>query len=117
MALPAYRHLLRSARIAFQGDTIRLSAALSQARAGFEMNRNLPSSSPEAAQQITHAEDVARILRENLVQGQAMDEAGDRYKLNIHEHTERGDNETIKLAGMVDSAKNLSTGAGKCCSA
>ncbi|KAF2026181.1 mitochondrial zinc maintenance protein 1, mitochondrial [Setomelanomma holmii] len=110
MALVAYRNLLRSARIAFQGDMNTLFAARAEVRRNFESNRNLTVGSEEFSKQITHAEKVAKFLRENVVQGQAADNEGN-YKLRIHEHIERGDNEDIK------KAKGKSTlGGVKCCS-
>ncbi|CAO2648098.1 Nn.00g090200.m01.CDS01 [Neocucurbitaria sp. VM-36] len=109
MALVAYKNLLRSARIAFQGDMPTLFAARAEARKNFEQNRNLSAGSEELSKSITHAEEVAKFLRENVVQGQATE--GDKYKLRIHEHTERGDNEDIK------KGKGSSTlGGVKCCS-
>ncbi|KAF2799576.1 mitochondrial zinc maintenance protein 1, mitochondrial [Melanomma pulvis-pyrius CBS 109.77] len=112
MALAAYRNVLRSARIAFQGDLNTLIAARHEARRNFENNRGLASGSEELSKQLTHAEDVAKFLRENLVQGQALDKDEQKYKLRIHEHTERGDNEDIKKG-----KGNTLAGAGtKCCS-
>ncbi|KAF2198940.1 mitochondrial zinc maintenance protein 1, mitochondrial [Delitschia confertaspora ATCC 74209] len=111
MALQAYRHLLRSARIAFQGDLPTLSAARSQVRSQFESNRSLESGSEELSKQISHAEEVAKFLRENVVQGTPVEEDPGRYKLRIHEHTERGDNEDIKKG----KGKNTLSGV-KCCS-
>ncbi|KAF2731775.1 hypothetical protein EJ04DRAFT_442323 [Polyplosphaeria fusca] len=96
MALAAYRHVLRAARIAFEGDFNTLMAARHQVRRNFEDNRSLASGSEELSQQISHAEEVAKFLRENVVQGQAAQDTSDRYQLRIHEHTERGDNEDIK---------------------
>ncbi|KAK1252332.1 hypothetical protein MKX08_003519 [Trichoderma sp. CBMAI-0020] len=109
MSLAAYRHLLRSARIAFQGDVHVLSAAQNQIRQTFHENRSLESSGIQAA--IRHAEDVATILRENVVQGQKMESKGDShtFKLRIHEHTERGDNDSILTAG---SGKQSGGGCG-----
>ena len=49
---------------------------------------------------------VTRILKENVVQGRKTE--GDKYKLNIHEHTERGDNATIKkLDNKARSFKDM----------
>ncbi|KAF3002128.1 hypothetical protein G7054_g178 [Neopestalotiopsis clavispora] len=107
-AIVAYRNLLRSARIAFQGDQPILNAALTQIRTGFRENASLDPKSPEIDGHIKHAEDVATILRENVVQGRRN---GDKYKLRIHEHTERGDNDTVKMAG----GKTVKIGGG-CCS-
>ncbi|KAF1942758.1 hypothetical protein EJ02DRAFT_433791 [Clathrospora elynae] len=110
MALVAYRNLLRSARIAFQGDMNTLFAARTEARKNFESNRDLRVGSEELQKSLVHAEEVAKFLRENVVQGQAQDD-GENYKLRIHEHTERGDNEDIK------QGKGKSTlGGVKCCS-
>ncbi|KAL7780055.1 hypothetical protein CFE70_010076 [Pyrenophora teres f. teres 0-1] len=125
MALVAYRNLLRSARIAFQGkpqhlvhvshmltlvgDMNTLFAARTETRKHFEENRNLRVGSEELESALVHAKEVAKFLRENVVQGQAADE--DKYKLRIHEYTERGDNEDIK------KGKGKSTlGGTKCCS-
>ncbi|KAF1829593.1 hypothetical protein BDW02DRAFT_642740 [Decorospora gaudefroyi] len=94
MALVAYRNLLRSARIAFEGDMPTLFAARAEARKKFESNRNLRIGSEELETSLVHAEEVSKFLRENVVQGQAQD--GENYKLRIHEYTERGDNEDIK---------------------
>ncbi|KAI1185972.1 mitochondrial zinc maintenance protein 1, mitochondrial [Nemania serpens] len=107
-ALPAYRNLLRAARLAFQGDVTMLTAARSSIREGFRANAALEPSSPEFPAAVKHAEEVATILRQNVVQGR---KEGDTYKLQIHEETERGDNDTVKFAG-----KTLSMGGGKCCS-
>lgn len=92
-----------------------MMAARHEARKGFEQNRSL-SSGEAVSQNVAYAEEIARILRENVVQGQASDEESGRYsqfddnrrhsaksltrvpELRIHEHTEKGDNETIKLA-------------------
>ncbi|KAF1959675.1 mitochondrial zinc maintenance protein 1, mitochondrial [Byssothecium circinans] len=109
MALQAYRHLLRSTRVAFQGDMPTLIAARYKARSHFEENRGLATGSKELSEQITHAEEVAKFLRENVVQGEAVDREGN-YKLRIHEHTERGDNEDIK------KGKGNTLAGTKCCS-
>jgi complex III assembly factor LYRM7 len=93
MALVAYRNLLRSARIAFQGeyharrrhaqpthtrtgDLNVLVAARAEVRKNFEANRHLQTGSDELSKQITHAQEVAKFLRENVVQGEATDDAG-----------------------------------------
>ncbi|KAI0521742.1 hypothetical protein F5B22DRAFT_643907 [Xylaria bambusicola] len=107
-ALPAYRTLLRAARLAFQGDGTTLAAARSSIRQGFLANASLEPTSPEYPTAIKHAEEVATILRQNVVQGKR---EGETYKLRIHEETERGDNESIKFAGT-----NLGASGGKCCS-
>ncbi|RSL46789.1 Mitochondrial zinc maintenance protein 1, mitochondrial [Fusarium sp. AF-6] len=106
-ALNAYRHLMRAARIAFQGDINVLSAAQLQIRNEFRQKASIDPSGASAA--IQHAEEVARVLRENVVQGKRIEEGKDTFKLRIHEHTERGDNESILSAG-----KGNTTGGGCC---
>ncbi|KAI0101101.1 hypothetical protein F4814DRAFT_105692 [Daldinia grandis] len=94
MALQAYRGLLRAARVAFQGDERVLTAARASIRETFRVNASLESTDPELPGAIKHAEEVAAILRQNIVQGK---KDGEIYKLRIHEDTERGDNDTVKL--------------------
>ncbi|KAF8473473.1 hypothetical protein BDZ91DRAFT_845903 [Kalaharituber pfeilii] len=133
-ALAAYRHLLRAIRIAFQGvysfsnsprtsppqrpqltsmrpsltgDTILLSTARAESRLQFANSRSLPPDSPETTHRIQHAQDVAKVLRENVIQGQKVQgsrEGEEMYKLRIHELIERGDNDTIKnpTTGIVN---------------
>ncbi|TGZ85292.1 hypothetical protein EX30DRAFT_368389 [Ascodesmis nigricans] len=128
MALAAYRAIIRSAKIAFQGDSQTLTAALASTRAGFEQNRTLPAADIPAA--INDAHEIAGFLRKNLVQGQRIDaeaaaaaEAmgetvvglgegqGEKpvYRLRLHDEIERGDNESIKTAGKGKVA------GGGCC--
>ena len=64
---------------AIAGDSNILFAARQQARQNFEANRALSSGSDELSKQISHAEDVAKFLRENVVQGQAMDTNAESY--------------------------------------
>ncbi|KAL5115750.1 Mitochondrial zinc maintenance protein 1, mitochondrial [Pleosporales sp. CAS-2024a] len=92
------------------GDMDTLFAARAEARKKFESNRSLAPGSDELSQQITHAQDVAKCLRENVVQGQATDPQGP-YKLRIHEHTERGDNDDIKKGKEKSTAGRV-----QCCS-
>lgn len=117
MALAAYRHLLRSTRIAFQGDSRVLHAARHTARENFNEHRSLAPSSAEAETWIAHAEEIALVLRRNVVQGERVDETeaggrvdGGKYQLRIHPEIERGDNATIKMGG-----ENKGQSTGGCC--
>ena len=129
--LRTYRHLLRATYIAFKGmyrydfwtaeclltyrasqlthqtgDTPTLTASRRFARDSFNTSRKLENGSVEAGQAIAHAQSVTKILRENVVQGTDM--GADKYKLNIHQHTERGDNATAKaMQGSVRSFKDI----------
>ncbi|KAG7291942.1 Mitochondrial zinc maintenance protein 1, mitochondrial [Staphylotrichum longicolle] len=110
-AIQAYRHLLRAARIAFEGDARVLDAARQQIRLGFRDRASLPASDPSIAPAIQHAEEVASFLKTNVVQGKREASTSSTYKLRIHEHTERGDNESIKQGN-----KNANMDGVKCCS-
>ncbi|KAM5369960.1 hypothetical protein ACJZ2D_008759 [Fusarium nematophilum] len=112
-ALNAYRHLLRAARIAFQGDAPILSAAQDQIRNEFRQKASLNPSDADASAAIQHAEEVAKVLRENVVQGKKTEDGNDTYKLRIHEHTERGDNESIKTAGQGTIGGGCCGGGGR----
>ncbi|PKS12379.1 hypothetical protein jhhlp_000583 [Lomentospora prolificans] len=106
MALAAYRNLFRATRVAFQGDQRLLIEARNRIREEF---RKAPSGSPtdsEFQKQIQRAQDVASVLRANVVQG--VQERGEVYRLRIHDETERGDNDSIK------SPKQTLGGGGKC---
>ncbi|KAG7133150.1 Mitochondrial zinc maintenance protein 1 like [Verticillium longisporum] len=97
-ALVAYRNLWRAANIAFQGDAPVLAAARQQIRDNFREKSTLPANDPTIQPMIQKAEEVAKFLRHNLVQGQA--QGNDSFKLRIHKDTERGDNDSIKTAGQ-----------------
>ena len=57
-----------------------LSAARTEARSKFDNNRLLPLESMDTQQKINEAEDVARILRQNVVQGREVEGTGDGDK-------------------------------------
>ena len=68
-----------------------LSAARIEARSNFDNNRSLPVESMDTQQKIKEAEDVARILRQNVVQGREVEGTGDgdkRYRTyDLHTKT------------------------------
>ncbi|KAF5135069.1 Mitochondrial zinc maintenance protein 1, mitochondrial [Metarhizium anisopliae] len=115
MALAAYRNLMRAARIAFKerlkGDAPILAAAQQQIRHEFRQKSSLNSSDASTQEAIQHAQEVANFLKANVVQGKRMEGGENMYhqenlheltaclELRIHEHTERGDNESVKTAG------------------
>ncbi|KAI5301321.1 Mitochondrial zinc maintenance protein 1, mitochondrial [Ascosphaera pollenicola] len=102
--LVAYRHLLRATRVAFWGDWPRMHAAREFARQRFDAEK---AATEGIEAKIQEAEDAARILRTELIQGE---EVGDkRYRLRIHDEIERGDNDTVKIGGQ-------SVKVDKCCS-
>ncbi|KAI2605455.1 uncharacterized protein GGS25DRAFT_524971 [Hypoxylon fragiforme] len=108
VALRTYRNLFRVTGLAFKGDERVLNAARDQIRNRFRENATLEPSSPEVSSAIEHAQDVAKIIRHNIVQGK---KEGELYKLRIHEDTERGDNDTVKLPG----GQKVKIDGKKCC--
>lgn len=67
------------------GDVHVLSAAQNQIRQTFNENRGLDSAGIQAA--IRHAEDVATILRQNVVQGQKIESDGDKHTFSENPQT------------------------------
>jgi complex III assembly factor LYRM7 len=83
-----------------------------QAREGFNNLRSAKATSDEATKGITHAEEVAKLLRHNIVQAQKVEGKDALRKLQfaicrtcadqlptelrIHDDIERGDNDSIK---------------------
>lgn len=61
------------------GDVVMLTAARRAARDGFENQRNLTLDSKEANDAIGYGNAVAQVLRENVVQGKAVDGSGGLY--------------------------------------
>lgn len=104
MALEAYRHLLRAAGIAFKGDARVLAAARQEVRQRFEGARQLSPDGREAREGVSHAEDVARILRHNVIQGLQEEGPGPTYRLRIHEDIERGDAISVEQATELAKA-------------
>ncbi|KAM0714417.1 hypothetical protein Q7P37_010204 [Cladosporium fusiforme] len=105
--LATYRQLLRATFIAFKGDVPTLQASRQFAREAYNTSRGLEAGSEQQDDAVKHVQSVTKILRENVVQGQHKGD-GEHYKLNIHEHTERGDNETAKkMQGSVKSFKEI----------
>ena len=84
------------------------AAARTEARNRFDSSRNLDLGTPEVQDRVQEAFEVARILRQNIVQGEAKGGA-QHYHLNIHPETERGDNETLK------QQTTMPMGGGGCC--
>nr|POF13273.1 mitochondrial zinc maintenance protein 1, mitochondrial [Quercus suber] len=114
LATSTYRSLLRAIRIAFNPspqlrDEKTYTSALQTARAEFRSKRSLASGSVEASESLLHAQSVAQILRENVVQGKhAGKQNEERYKLNIHKDTQRLDNHTAgELKGTTKSFKEI----------
>ena len=62
----------------FVDDLRVLSAASVEARSSFEQNRYISPSSTEAEQKVLKAKEVARVLRQNVVQGEQVTGSEDK---------------------------------------
>lgn len=93
------------------GDFPVLLAARKEIRNNFEASRELTVGEQES--KIQHANEVAKVLRMNVVQGKLDQEKTDTYDLRIHKDIELGDNESIKQKKQAQAASGTS---GKCCS-
>ena len=62
----------------FVDDLRVLSAASVEARSNFEQNRYISPSSTEAEQKVLKAKEVARVLRQNVVQGEQVTGSEDK---------------------------------------
>ncbi|ODV91131.1 hypothetical protein CANCADRAFT_116740 [Tortispora caseinolytica NRRL Y-17796] len=96
-AVAAYRNVWRAINIAFKEDVELMTGARMRLRSEFEANRNLIEDKEQLDEKILHANAVATLLRQNLVQGKAKEGSEDKpkYVLRLHEEIELGDNETI----------------------
>ncbi|KAK6501080.1 Mitochondrial zinc maintenance protein 1, mitochondrial [Arthrobotrys musiformis] len=107
-AVHAYRALLRAARAAFQGDSKLLLASHREIRMQFERNLD-GTSTDDKDEKVKHAFEVAKFLKQNVVQAEKVD-GQEKFKLRLREETERGDNESIKtpLKGRVGKFEKCS---------
>ncbi|KAG4306502.1 hypothetical protein PORY_000490 [Pneumocystis oryctolagi] len=85
--LSSYRNLLRAIKVAFKDDIPLLSASKKQIRDVFYQDKGKILSENEIYKKVLYANDVANILRKNVVQGR-LNESG-HYSLRIHHDTER----------------------------
>lgn len=114
---PSKVHCLEYERNAFdinkhKGDLPVLLAARKEIRSNFEASRDLTPEEKET--KIQHANEVAKVLRMNVVQGKLDEKKSDTYDLRIHKDIELGDNESINQKKQQQAASGSS---GKCCSA
>ncbi|KAK8858505.1 hypothetical protein IAR55_002732 [Kwoniella newhampshirensis] len=107
-ARSAYRSVLRSARITFQGDPARHLALISALRSTFQSPalsppiESTPSSTDataqigqeEIAKRIEEWKEAAVFLRRNVVQGEEQNDGS--WKLRVTKDTELGDNASVK---------------------
>ncbi|WWD18393.1 hypothetical protein CI109_102843 [Kwoniella shandongensis] len=103
-ARSAYRSVLRSARVTFQGDPARHLALITALRSTFssptltpptsQTTTDQPIGEAEISKRIEEWKEAAVFLRKNVVQGE---ETGDgTWKLRVTKDTELGDNASIR---------------------
>ena len=71
------------------GDAKILHAACLEARSRFIVNRHLDPGTVETGEKIAEAEEIARILRQNIVQGKQIEGTGGenyRYRESLWSH-------------------------------
>ncbi|KAJ8078713.1 hypothetical protein PM082_012996 [Marasmius tenuissimus] len=124
-ARSAYRILYRASSSTFSGDEPVLKAFRSKMRQDALAARN--ETDPVAYQQYAdQARDIATFLRRNVVQATRINDLNSAdgeqlWKVHLTEHTELGDNESIRNPPKMESSRN-SRRRGKgavttCCSA
>ncbi|BFZ55361.1 Mitochondrial zinc maintenance protein 1, mitochondrial [Savitreella phatthalungensis] len=130
-ATASYRHLLRAIHVAFRGDAPLLTRARMDSRTAYEDARAIEDPQ-QADAKVRHAEEVAQVLRTQIVQGRRRDQTsegmttvaedeqtvdhasnGKIYELRIHKDIELGDNETIRKNKRDPSSAASSSGG--CC--
>ncbi|KAM3584275.1 hypothetical protein VKS41_003099 [Umbelopsis sp. WA50703] len=115
VALRAYRNLLQAQRQTFGSDLVTLQAARAKTHTEFNNYRN--ESDPAVVEEkINLANQVASILRSNIVQGVRKEEKDDVYQLKFHSGIELGDNDSIRNAkGSHRKNKKKDTAAATGC--
>ncbi|KTW30800.1 hypothetical protein T552_00512 [Pneumocystis carinii B80] len=92
--LSSYRNLLRAVNVAFKDDLQLLKTSKKQIRNTYYHDKDKNLSEEEIQKKIKHANDVASILRKNIVQGR-LNSSG-HYSLRIHHDTERTSSKIIE---------------------
>lgn len=69
------------ANASITGDASTLTAAQYEIRKNFDRTRSLLLDSEETSKRIAQAEEIAKFLRENVVQGEAVDAEASRYSM------------------------------------
>ncbi|KIR57282.1 hypothetical protein I315_00447 [Cryptococcus gattii Ru294] len=98
-ARSAYREVLRAARITFQALRATFSSPTLTPPPSASSSSAIPISEEsvgvdEIVKRITEWKELARFLKKNIVQGVKGDDGA--WKLRVTEHTELGDNASIK---------------------
>ncbi|KAJ3477745.1 hypothetical protein NLI96_g10259 [Meripilus lineatus] len=108
-AKAAYRQALRATSITFAGDLVTRNAFRLKLRN--EVVPNASITDPNAYQEkVTLTREIAEVLRKNVVQAVKAEPTNstedERWHLKITEHTELGDNESIKNPKPMPSSRS-----------
>ncbi|KAF5391295.1 hypothetical protein D9757_001945 [Collybiopsis confluens] len=102
LAKSAYRHLYRASALTFNGDKPVLKAFRAKMKMDALSARS--ETDPAAYQQHNkHANEVANFLKRNVVQAARLPEQ-DTWSIRISNHTELGDNDSVKRSTPEPSA-------------
>ena len=78
--LPSFHPAAKSNNVYLLGDDRVFSAACTEARSRFNNYRDLSPNDPETEQKVSEAWEIARLLRQNIVQGETMAGPDERYR-------------------------------------
>ncbi|GJE98138.1 peptide chain release factor-like protein [Phanerochaete sordida] len=104
-ARAAYRDFLRASNVTFAGDVVVQNAFRLKVR-----NEILPAASiaDQAIweEKIALTREISEVLRRNIVQARKVEDASEeKWQLRITEHTELGDNDSIKSAKPIEPTR------------
>ncbi|KAH8549838.1 hypothetical protein BGW37DRAFT_468913 [Umbelopsis sp. PMI_123] len=116
VALGAYRNLLKAQKQTFGADLATFNAARAKAYEEFNNSRN-ETDAAVIEEKIALANQVASILRSNIVQGVRKEEEKDTdiYQLKFHPGIELGDNDSIRKAKGSHKKNKKHQATGGCC--
>ncbi|CAO3621266.1 unnamed protein product [Cunninghamella echinulata] len=106
-AISAYRNLLKTQKQVF-------GTAKKETHTRFMQYKD-ETNTDILEEKLTLANQVATLLRKNVIQAESKD--GEKFKLNITEDTELGDNDSIKKAKNIHrkGKKRASSSSSSCC--
>ncbi|KAI9309342.1 hypothetical protein BJ944DRAFT_226941 [Cunninghamella echinulata] len=112
-AISAYRNLLKTQKQVFGNDINAILAAKKETHTRFMQYKD-ETNIDILEEKLTLANQVATLLRKNVIQAESKD--GEKFKLNITEDTELGDNDSIKKAKNIHrKGKKRASSSSSCC--
>ncbi|CCM03690.1 uncharacterized protein FIBRA_05835 [Fibroporia radiculosa] len=110
-ARAAYRDVLRASASTFTGD-LHVRTAFRLKIRNEVLTYPPPADPKQCEEKIRLTKEIADVLRKNVVQAVKVEstdgpEAIERFKMRITEHTELGDNDTIKNPSPVESSRSV----------